>query len=131
MEKLSEKLPKEFVLRLKDSLGEKINDYLTAIDEPSVRGVRVNTKKVSADKVKEIFEKEFSVKIKSIDYADDGFILDSDIKVGNEPSHLAGFYYFQEPSSMIPVVSSKIEEETRPLKVLDLCASPGGKTGHG
>lgn len=130
MEKLSEKLPKEFVLRLKDSLGEKFNDYLTAIDEPSVRGVRVNTKKVSADKVKEIFEKEFSVKLKSIDYADDGFILDSDIKVGNEPSHLAGFYYFQEPSSMIPVVSSKIEEEARPLKVLDLCASPGGKTGQ-
>ena len=130
MEKLSEKLPAEFVSRLKDQLGDKVNDYLKAIDEPSVRGVRVNTTKISPNDCAKIFENELNVKLSKIDYADDGFILNSAEKFGNEASHLAGLYYFQEPSSMVAVVASNIEKENRPVKVLDLCASPGGKTGQ-
>lgn len=130
MEKLSEKLPVEFISRLKDQLGDKISDYLKAVDEPSVRGVRVNTKKISAENCVRIFEKELNAKLTKIDYANDGFVLLSDEKFGNEISHLAGLYYFQEPSSMVAVVASNIEKENRPLKVLDLCASPGGKTGQ-
>lgn len=130
MEKLSEKLPSEFVLRLKEQLGDKVNDYLKVIDEPSVRGVRVNTSKISVEDCVKIFENEFNTKLSKIDYTNDGFILNSAEKFGNEASHLAGLYYFQEPSSMVAVVASNIEKENRPLKVLDLCASPGGKTGQ-
>ncbi len=130
MEKLSEKLPAEFVSRLKEQLGDKINDYLKAIDEPSVRGVRVNTSKISVEDCVKIFENELNAKLSKIDYTNDGFILNSAEKFGNEASHLAGLYYFQEPSSMVAVVASNIEKENRPLKVLDLCASPGGKTGQ-
>ena len=130
MEKLSEKLPAEFVSRLKDQLGDKVNDYLKAIDEPSVRGVRVNTSKISVEDCVKIFENELNVKLSKIDYTNDGFILNSAEKFGNEASHLAGLYYFQEPSSMVAVAASNIEKENRPLKVLDLCASPGGKTGQ-
>ena len=130
MEKLSEKLPAEFVSRLKDQLGDKVNDYLKAIDEPSVRGVRVNTTKISPNDCVKIFENELNVKLSKIDYTNDGFILNSAEKFGNEASHLAGLYYFQEPSSMVAVAASNIEKENRPLKVLDLCASPGGKTGQ-
>ena len=130
MDKLSEKLPKEFETRLQKELGSDYEKYLKEIDKPYVRGLRVNTKKISADKCKEIFEKKFGVDLEKISYADDGFILNSEEKFGNEASHLAGLYYFQEPSSMVPVCASKIEEENRPLKVLDLCASPGGKTGQ-
>lgn len=36
----------------------------------------------------------------------------------------------QEPSSMFAVCASGIESENRPLKILDLCASPGGKTSQ-
>ena len=130
MEKLSEKLPAEFISRLNDQLGDKVNDYLKAIDKPSVRGVRVNTTKISVDECVKIFENELNVKLSKIDYTNDGFILNSAEKFGNEASHLAGFYYFQEPSSMVAVAASNIEKENRPLKVLDLCASPGGKTGQ-
>ena len=130
MENLSKKLPAEFVSRLKEQLGGNVNDYLKAIDEPSVRGVRVNTTKISVDECVKIFENELNTKLLKIDYARDGFILNSVEKFGNEASHLAGLYYFQEPSSMVAVVASNIEKENRPLKVLDLCASPGGKTGQ-
>lgn len=130
MEKLSKKLPKSFADRLKKELGNDYEKYLKEIDEPYVRGLRVNTKKISAEKCKEIFEKEFGVGLQKISYADDGFILNSDEKFGNEASHLSGLYYFQEPSSMVPVCASEIEKEKGAIKVLDLCASPGGKTGQ-
>lgn len=130
MEKLSKKLPQEFVSRLKNQLGEKFDDYLKAIDESSIRGVRINTSKISVKDAVNLFESELGVKLKKTDYADNGFIINSAEKYGNELSHLAGLYYFQEPSSMIAVESSKIAEESRPLRVLDLCASPGGKTGQ-
>lgn len=130
MEKLSERLPQSFKDSMKTMLGEDYDRFEKAIDEPSVRGVRANSKKIPAEEMVCLFEKEFGEKLEKIGYSDDGFILSSDEKYGNESSHLAGLYYFQEPSSMIPVCSSGIEEEKRPLKVLDLCASPGGKTGQ-
>ena len=130
MENLSEKLPNEFQNRMKKELGEDFDKYIDALNRPSVRGVRVNTKKISAEKCKEIFEREFGVNLKKIPYSNDGFVLDSNEKFGNEASHLAGLYYFQEPSSMVPVCASGIEKENRHVKVLDLCASPGGKTGQ-
>ena len=130
MEKLSEKLPAEFLLRQKEQLGGKFDDYLKAMDEPSVRGVRINTTKISVDECVKIFENELNTKLSKIDYSRDGFVLNSTEKFGNEASHLAGLYYFQEPSSMVAVIASNIENENRPVKVLDLCASPGGKTGQ-
>ena len=109
MEKLSEKLPAEFLLRQKEQLGDKFDDYLKAMDEPSVRGVRINTTKISVDECVKIFENEINTKLSKIDYSRDGFILNSIEKFGNETSHLAGLYYFQEPSSMVAVIASNIE----------------------
>ena len=57
-------------------------------------------------------------------------IFDTEKKVGLSDEHLAGLVYVQEPSSMLSVCASGIEKEDRPLKVLDLCASPGGKTSQ-
>lgn len=130
MENLTEKLPQAFVNRMKNMLGKDYEKFENSMNDGSVRGVRVNTKKISASDCKKLFETELNEKLESIEYSSDGFILNSDEKFGNESSHLAGLYYFQEPSSMIPVCSSGIENESRPLKVLDLCASPGGKTGQ-
>ncbi len=130
MEKFSEKLPEKFVLRMKEQLGKDYEKFENSINLPSVRGLRVNTKKVDVNTLKKLLENEFQIKLDKIDYADDGFVFNSDIKIGNQSSHLAGLYYFQEPSSMVPVIASKIEEDERDLKVLDLCASPGGKTGQ-
>lgn len=126
MENLSEKLPKGFVSRLKNTLGADYDKYQEAINQDSVRGIRVNTKRMP---VAEFCEKHKGEIVK-IDYADDGFVFKSDEKIGNSSEHLSGIVYLQEPSSMLAVCSSGIEKEGRPLKVLDLCASPGGKTSQ-
>lgn len=116
-------LPKEFLDRLKLDLGDKFDDYIKSFESKPVRGIRVNTKKIGVDS----FKQNFSHRLREVSFADDGFILDSDEKLGNTPEHLSGQYYFQEPSSMLSVCASQISGN---VKVLDLCASPGGKTGQ-
>ena len=126
MEKLSEMLPNEFCERMKSSLGKNYQKYLDAINSNAVRGLRVNTKRIS---VQDFIEK-YDYNLKKLNFADDGFILNSDDKLGGSFEHLSGLIYLQEPSSMLSVCSSGIEKDNRPLKVLDLCASPGGKSGQ-
>ena len=111
---------------MKSCLDENFEKYMTAVDEEPVRGLRVNTSRISVEE----FASKFSEEIEPVSFARDGFILKSDEKIGNSAEHLSGLVYLQEPSSMLAVCSSGIENEQRPLKVLDLCASPGGKSGQ-
>ncbi len=127
MEKLSERLPKEFLERLKNYLSEEnYSKYMESINSEPVRGVRINTNRVAVDD----FLKTTDLNLTKIEFSTDGFMLNTDEKLGNSAEHLSGQIYLQEPSSMLAVCSSGIEKECRPLKVLDLCASPGGKTGQ-
>ncbi len=127
MEKLSDKLPKAFLERMRNDLGdENFDKYINAINEKPVRGVRINTNRVPVDE----FLKRTKLKLEKLNFSTDGFLLKNDEKIGNTEEHLSGEIYLQEPSSMLAVCSSGIENENRPLKVLDLCASPGGKTGQ-
>ena len=128
MEKLSEKLPNDYIVKMKNSLKDDFSKYLNAIDETPVRGVRVNTKRIAVQDF--LKNSEIGQNFSQIKYADDGFVFDDEEKCGNSIEHLTGQIYFQEPSSMVPVCASGIEKENRPLKILDLCAAPGGKTGQ-
>lgn len=127
MEKFIDKLPKEFLSSLKKQLtGDEYEKYLRAMEKPPVRGLRVNLTKIGTDE----FCKLFGENLTKVCYSKDGFVLSSEEKLGNSFLHLAGAFYLQEPSSMMAVCASGITNENRPLKVLDLCASPGGKTGQ-
>lgn len=127
MENLFEKLPKEFTERLKNSLGDvDFKKYEKALSEMPIRGLRVNKRRIDVDK----FMSETSLKLKPLGFCDDGFLLDGNEKLGNTAEHLSGLIYLQEPSSMLAVCASEIEKDNRPLKVLDLCASPGGKSSQ-
>lgn len=119
-------LPEDYVLEMQEMLGDNYKKYEESLQAQPFRGLRLNTKKISVEN----FLKEYNLKLKKLNYASDGFIFESDEKIGNNYEHLSGLIYLQEPSSMIPVCSSGIEDEKEPLKVLDLCASPGGKTGQ-
>lgn len=58
-------------------------------------------------------------------WCDLGFVLSSRPSFTNDPLYHAGVYYPQEASSMS---ISQFIDKSRPLKVLDLCAAPGGKS---
>lgn len=51
----------------------------------------------------------------------------SEVPLGATPEYLAGYYTIQGACSMFPVLNMEIKEN---LKVVDLCAAPGGKSSH-
>lgn len=54
-------------------------------------------------------------------------VYDSRVPVGATPEYLAGHYMIQSASSFLPVMALQAQEHE---KVLDMCASPGGKTTY-
>ena len=113
-------LPTDFSNRMKEILSTDFEKFEAAFSEPPVRSFRVNTNKIS----KENFEKINPFGGEKISYAENGFYFDCD-GIGNHPYHHAGMIYIQEPSAMAAVAGVEIQSD---WNILDLCASPGGKS---
>jgi NOL1/NOP2/sun family putative RNA methylase len=65
------------------------------------------------------------LKIKSLPFYNNGFLLQEKTRFGNHITHNLGMIYIQEIASMIPVV---VLDPKPDEVVLDLCAAPGSKT---
>ena len=87
------------------------------------RCIRVNIKKISAEKLRERLEKR-GVILEKVPFLKDAFyIKKSRFNVVSSPEYLLGLFYIQEAAAQIPV------EVLKPKGlVLDACAAPGGKT---
>ena len=116
------RLPEKFEDRMKKMLGDEYDDFIKSMDEtPIFTGIRINTSKVGA---KDAVIKEFG-ELQNVPWCSDGFYADKSKISGNHPYHLAGLFYFQEPSAMSTVSALNIKSDDY---VLDLCAAPGGKS---
>ena len=110
-------LPSAFVTRMKTQLGTQAEAYFTALEQPYIRGLRLNPRKpISKDVSKDI--------LSSIPWESNGYYLSKESRLGTHPLHDAGAYYLQEPSAMIP---AHILAPKPGQRVLDLCSAPGGK----
>ena len=119
------KLPDEFKKRMQELLGEEFDSFLSSFeDERAVRALRVNTLKASV----EDFCKNADLSLSPLPFSENGFIF-SEEKVGGHPLHHAGAFYVQDPGAMCSVaaVSHIIASD---MRVLDLCAAPGGKSSQ-
>ena len=54
-------------------------------------------------------------------------VFDSQVPLGATPEYLSGHYMLQSPSSFLPVMALNPQPN---MRVLDMCAAPGGKTTH-
>lgn len=116
-------LPKAFLERMKTEPDFDYEAFISQYALPPVRGLRVNTLKLSMEE----FRLLCPWKTKPADTMAEGLILDEPIEhIGSDPYHSAGLFYMQEPSAMSVVANSDIAPG---MKVLDLCAAPGGKSG--
>ncbi|MBP5429258.1 MAG: SAM-dependent methyltransferase [Clostridia bacterium] len=114
-------LPGAFLSRMRDLLGERFAAFLSAMDEPPVRGMRVNPACGAGAPE--------GLPIRPIPGIDGGFFLELDERIGRHPLHHAGAFYLQEPAAMLPVAAAVREGLIpRGARALDLCAAPGGKT---
>ncbi len=119
-------LPREFETRMQSLLGAEYDHFREALcTEDEVKGLRVNGKKLS---VKDFLGSDrFSVR--PVEYVPEGFIVEKEEAAGKHPYHHAGVYYMQDPGAMATVAALPLELWERPrLRVLDVCAAPGGKT---
>ena len=115
--------PLEFIKRMKAMLGNGFEDFISSYSQPPVRGLRVNTLRISTAR----FLPCSPFNIKPTGLIEEGFYMEESVYgAGRHPYGLAGLYYMQEPSAMLPISKSGIKPG---MKVLDMCASPGGKAG--
>lgn len=111
---------------MKTLLGEEYAAFVRALtEEDAVKGLRVNRHKIGA----ECFAKHAPWALERLSYTPDGFVVSDEAQAGKHPYHAAGAYYMQDPGAMATVAALPASVwERRDLKLLDLCAAPGGKT---
>ena len=114
-------LPELFKNRMKLILKEKYSLFESAFEQNAFRALRVNTLKCNA----EFLKSEFNLNESNIFCENSYYLPENILKPGNHPLHHAGAFYMQEPSATSVVEAIGIEEGDF---VLDLCASPGGKS---
>ncbi|MDL2224344.1 rRNA cytosine-C5-methyltransferase [Bacteroidales bacterium OttesenSCG-928-M06] len=112
-------LPEAFKIQIKKLLGEEYNAFIQALHEESPVSVRFNPLKYGHKNPFENTEK--------VIWASHGYYLDKRPVFTLDPLLHAGVYYVQEASSMYleQLIRQHIDQ---PVRILDLCAAPGGKS---
>lgn len=123
VESAGELLPQVFRERMRYILANDFQDFLDSYGQPRTRGLRLNPGKISAGELQDLL----SVELEPVPWCPAGFVFPSTISLGGHPAHLAGLFYLQEPSSMIV---AEVTDPSPGSSVIDLAASPGGKTTH-
>lgn len=113
------KLPVEFLARMQCELGDEYPEFLKSYDCAPIRGIRVNTLKISVEE----FKKMSPFLLEPVKWEKNGFYTPSD-GLGKTVYHAQGLYYVQEPSAMCAAPRLEVKGGER---VLDLCSAPGGK----
>lgn len=109
-------LPADFVTYTKPLLGEQWKSFVEALDGESPTSIRINHSKMTSGKLSN-----------QVLWCDNGFYLDKRPQFTFDPLFHAGGYYVQEASSMF--IARVLKQYAFPsMKVLDLCAAPGGKS---
>lgn len=112
--------PAAFQNRMQKQLESEYALFESMFTKTTPTSIRVNTKK-NIDPL--AFEK--------IPWALNGYYLDKRPVFVFDPLWHGGAYYVQEASSMLlEQVFNQLEFSNKNIKVLDLCAAPGGKSTH-
>ncbi|MBK7872332.1 MAG: RNA methyltransferase [Saprospiraceae bacterium] len=111
--------PEAFLLQMQTQLGNEFSDFLEALDTPAPTSIRWNLQKDHNNK--DHFD--------HVKWCNSAIYLPERPIFTLDPLFHAGVYYVQEASSMfIAEAVRQIVNLNKPVRTLDLCAAPGGKS---
>ena len=116
-------LPEPFIQSLQKLKGFNENAF-KAVHKSGAQivSIRVNPSKLGQRKTN-------NQQLEKVSWSSNGYYLPERPSFTLDPLFHAGAYYVQEASSMfLEEVLSQTVDLTKPLRVLDLCAAPGGKS---
>ncbi len=112
-------LPEAFLHQMQSQLGSEFEAFLAALETPPPTSIRRNNLK----------NKNWKENYDGVKWCDNGVYLSERPVFTLDPSFHAGAYYVQEASSMfVEEAVQQTMDLSTPLKALDLCAAPGGKS---
>ena len=111
-------LPDSFENRMKIILGAEFTAFSNSLSFPIYNSIRINRKKIRN-----------SPQLDPVPFCNTGFYLPQRPIYTLDPLLHAGAYYVQESSSMF-LKQFILSFGNKRLRVLDLCAAPGGKSTH-
>lgn len=121
-------LPEAFIKRMDKLLGSDAGAFFAAHDKEAYKAFHLNTARMS----KADFEKWLSSQDKlTAAPCKNGYGYIYSLKdgstIGSLSLHHAGAIYSQDPSAQLPVCGVEISPD---MRILDMCAAPGGKTSQ-
>lgn len=125
-------LPEAFLDSMAAIMPSHLNmdDFIAACQRPLRKSIRVNTLKISVADF-QVRAQQKGWQLEPVPWCQEGFWITADeqqIPLGNTAEHMAGLFYIQEASSMMPVSALFNQPNTRYQSVLDMAAAPGSKT---
>lgn len=117
---IPEFLEKLLINQYGEELTNKILEGYNTKRNPSLR---INTIKTNKEKIKKELD-SVNIKCKDVNWYKDALILDEEKNIRELDIYKNGEIYMQNLSSMIPPIVLEPKQE----KILDMAASPGGKT---
>lgn len=112
-------LPAPFRAQMQHQLADEFPAFEAALGQQPPVSIRLNPRKPAID----------TAGLEPVPWCSAGFYLPERPVFTLDPLFQAGAYYVQEASSML--LAEAMRQTTnlgRPLRILDLCAAPGGKT---
>ncbi len=110
--------------------GEDYARLEASLQKPLEPALRINPLKVDPHLALEDWKARYAWQVRNVPYCDAGWwVTHSPTPISQTIEHRMGFYYIQDAGSMLPVELFNWQAADRPL-VLDMAASPGGKTTH-
>ncbi len=119
-------LPGAFADRMQSLLKDAMPDYLASFSAPAVKAFHLNTARTDQDTFCSwLAAHNNTFSAKPLDGT--GIFLSETEGIGHHPLHHAGVLYSQDPSAQLVLDGVELSKD---MRVLDLCAAPGGKTSQ-
>ncbi|WP_026317618.1 16S rRNA (cytosine(1407)-C(5))-methyltransferase RsmF [Algicola sagamiensis] len=128
-------LPDEFLQKMASIMPAHLSmeDFISSCQKPLRKSIRVNTLKISVkDFLSRVQEKSWQ--LTPVPWCHEGFWIqrpeneEAAIPLGNTAEHLAGLFYIQEASSMMPPFAMLNDGMLEGERFLDVASAPGSKT---